>query len=207
MSYRETQNRLAFQKQLEAEENEAKIERERPFREAEEQLRQSSIELGKLTRERILSGKDDDFQPCPTIANARMTTAAASDFNAEQFSLFADTTAIYLNEANTEKITDYLWNQHIQISNAETFRRAAERLSDYGLLELAPAPEPLAEPIPDPVEQRHPVNDGYETGIDQTGAETRHSPMQIAAMTADQYRRWKQIPSLNRNRPSNAPIR
>jgi hypothetical protein len=212
MTYREAQALRAWKEQIAQEEQAAQREKDRPRLEAEEQLRDAAVQLGKLQRERILNGKDDEFKPDEALSNAHMTISAASDFNAEQFSLFADTTDLHLSESNIEAITDFLWRQGVQISSAETFRRAAERLSDYGLLELAPAPEPLSEPVeiePILIEQDQPrqVQRLYDGWDPNTGEPRQYTEFEASQLTADQWRRAMKIPSLNSNRPSSDRIR
>ena len=156
-------------------------------------------------RQNIIAGlKDDNFVPDPLYDNATIAKGKLDAWNNAQADLFmASTPSYYATEANSDRILDYLEAHGVTIVSAESFRRAYERLSSYGLLETRP-PEP--EPVelqPDPLPSHH---EGYAEpqakaqprydGIDpETGESRSYSEFQVRGMTSDVLRRTFSIPS------------
>lgn len=186
-------NRLSsreYREFVEAEEKREQEERERPLREAERQLNETANQLAQVMRERIQSGRDNEFSPDAAVAKATMSTADASRFNTEQVRVFAaNNPDFYPSEGNREILFSYLLRNGIQIANAETFQRAFQRLRDYGLLESAPAPEPIPEPEPEPTPELEPAPNGMQ-GFDLATGESRfYTDYEVNRMGAEQFRR------------------
>ena len=170
-----------------------RIERERPAREAAEQLQQSAVELGRLTREMIANGEDPDgAYVAPEVAGTQITVDEARQFNAVEAQKFmANTPEFYRSDPNVTALFDYLDRNGLQIVTAEMFRRAFERLRDYGLLQERP-PEPTPEPR---VVETEPVTapELEETfvGIDpRNGREKIFNRTEVDNLSADEFKVW-----------------
>jgi len=164
------------------------------LRDLESDINEKQRTIGKLVREKILAGKDNELFISDATRDASMSRADADKFNREQAELCVKNHPEMRNFNNEKSITalyNYFNAHQINIIDAETFYRAFERLRDYGLLEANPAPTPTykpveyVEPTPPPaaVVQK-------EIGIDpRTGEEREYTAYEIARMGSDEYRR------------------
>lgn len=65
-------------------------ERERSVREADEALKATAVELGKLTRQKILTQRDDEFVVDTATATAKMPCSEATEYNRQQIEMFLE---------------------------------------------------------------------------------------------------------------------
>jgi hypothetical protein len=203
MGYRENQSRIQWQAQIEAEENAARIERERPLREAEDSFKHASRQLAELERERVRSGTDE-FSVDSAVADARMSFEEANRWNGEQAALFVDATPEYYpSDENQARLISYLESHGAMICNKATFEAAFEKLRAFSLLEEWPIeqePEPL--PVPILIEQGRPLPvqrlyDGWGTN----GEPRQYTEYEINQLTSEELRKALRIPHVNQNHP------
>ena len=183
--------REAEAREIREREERERAARERPLREAEEAYKSAATEMAKLTREKILSGIDDEAFISPELVNARMTTAAAKKFNLEQAELFRENNP-RVSDADIDALAGYFERNHLRIIDAQMIKAAWDRLSSYGLLEAAPVPEPQTpEPQTIPVlsPEPEPVPETYEGWDPDTGERKIYTKWDVDRMTSEQYRR------------------
>jgi hypothetical protein len=189
-----------FQEEEERLEQAAREERDRPLREIESKYKQSLNELGKATKERILSDREDEDtwkSIVDTVGVNLMSIAQAEKHNASMVNEYrAAHPEYYATPANSRALTDYWSRNNIQVLSVQIIERSVERLMQYGLLEQRPPvvetePELLEEP---PTPEPHPDDDGSEEGYDEeTGERIRKSAYLIGKMNAEQYLRFKRL--------------
>jgi hypothetical protein len=181
--------REAEARELRAREASERAERERPIREAEEALKATAVELGKLTREKILTQVDDDRYKDPDMESARMSQADADAFNRTELKAFlVDNPHAYWSEANRDALGSYFERNHLRIVSRKYLEAAWERLSSYGLLEPEPIPEATHRPAAQP-EAPAPEPDVYEGWDPDTGERKKYSKWEVDRMTGEEYRR------------------
>jgi hypothetical protein len=179
----------------------ARIERERPLRAAEQAFQQTARELATLQRDRISQGKDETF--AAELPHARMTTAQASEQNAAAAFEFVESNPSYFaSDANHERLCGYLFENGCNIATKGDFENAYTRLSEYGLLEDWPAPEPEyeePEPLIEEIQpEPQPVTRLYDGWSLQDGTPRQYTEWEVQQLTADDFRRVMRIPTLNR---------
>jgi hypothetical protein len=182
--------------------------RERPIREATDQLTATHRKLHALTKEQVETAADSEvFIDPATLTRVDPVTGAAvrfelpqaeaERFNVEQARLFIrDHPEFYNSEANIKTVVGYLQRNKIEIVSALTFEKAIARLAELHLLEERPTTpvevsEPIEEVQPVIVEQRQP-----ETflGIDPaTWREKEYTSREVDAMSSNEYRRCFRI--------------
>lgn len=192
----------AFKEQYEAEQRAKREEAERPIREAEAKLKETANALALAIRERIATGRDDEFQIDP--ATFKPIKGTAQEFNqAEAAKFLAANPDYYPSQENFQALTEYINRNapNIILVSALQLEWAFKRLREYGLLRERPVP--LAEPekvrlyFGEGVEQRRhepepssPHEQDSEQGWDlESGLPRTYSRKEISAMSADQYRR------------------
>jgi hypothetical protein len=166
--------------------------RERPIREATEQLTATHRKLHAMEKAQISSRADEQVYVDPvTIAMGTIPQAQADAYNAQQASLFRQNNPdFYPSEKNVQAIVDYLKRNRIEIVSALILEKAYERLSQFGLLEERPAPVEVVEPVEETqpvVVERQPER---FIGIDlSTGTEREYTAYEVDRMSSDEYRR------------------
>jgi hypothetical protein len=197
-------DRLAFRawrEEEEARERAEQAERERPIREATEELNKLHRKVFAKVRERLLNMEDvDEDGRCycwvdPSVDGMRMDWSLAMSQNADEYKAFirAESAWYFHCDANMRTLLGYLERNHCQIFTQEMLKRAALRLDEYHLLEERP-PEP---PKPVPVEVNLTIDRSMETpapvtytGYDQqTGLEREFTAREVDRMSADEFRR------------------
>jgi hypothetical protein len=191
--------REAEAREIREREERERAERERPILEATEALQATANELAKTTREKISTRVDDDFLGSldQETKALKMPRAEAKQFNVEQFEIFkSQRPDAYWSTRNHVAVGDYLARNGFEIVPAKVLEAAWDRLSEYGLLESAPEPEPIAEPRPvQPEPLTAPESSAGEWGWNpDTGEREFKSHFLIAKMTADEYKRFVRIP-------------
>jgi hypothetical protein len=170
-------------------------EKQKPIREATEQLQQTHRELYALQREKISKGVDDEIFVDPATLGYELPQSEADTFNVSECKKFIASHPEYNNsDANNRTVIDYLTRNGVQIFSALTLEKAVQRLQEYRLLEARPAPV-QPKPIPheplitfDTPEQTEKQN--YQVGIDlNTGEEREYSLYEINKMSSDEYRK------------------
>lgn len=193
-----------FQEEQERQDAAEREERERPLREAEAAYQNSLKEIGKATRERIATGKEDaeTWRSIVDTTGTSMSIAQAEKHNAEMVNAYRAAHPEWNpSPANVKALTGYWSRNGIQILSVPIIERSVARLREYGLIEERPEPEPMeeiAEPTSEPVQG----DDGSEWGIDdKTGEPLKLSRYQVSRLTADQYLKFARIPASQLTRP------
>jgi hypothetical protein len=183
----------------------ARIERERPIKEMTAQLAATHGQLLSLARQRVKVAKDAEFDLAsidPEMVSVKMTKNEATEFNGREAETFTANESRYKRCPESENaMLEYAERNGLQVVSARMWQAIFERLLELNLIdEWQPEPEPIPnhEPV---IEQEHqPVHDEYEVGIDlETGLDRAYTRRQVAAMSADQYRRSFGLKTVNRN--------
>jgi uncharacterized protein (DUF362 family) len=177
-------------------------ERNRPIREAEQQLTDTHRKLHAMEKQQVATKADDDvFVDPKTLTRVDPQTgvstrfelpqADAERFNVEQARLFIrDHPEFYNSEANIKTVVGYLQRNKIEIVSALTFEKAVARLAEFRLLEERPAPVEVLETIEEVqpvVVERQPEK---FVGIDlTTGLERQYTPYEVEKMDSTTYRK------------------
>jgi hypothetical protein len=187
---------------LHAAEQEAK---ERPIREATEQLTVTHRKLHAMTRQQVEAAVDDEVFVDPKTLGYELPQTEADTYNAEQARIFKQNhPEFYPSEKNIASVVGYLQRNRIEIVSALTFEKAVARLTEFRLLEerLAPVEVPThtEEAQSVIVEERQPET---FVGIDlSTGLERQYTPYEVDKMSSDDYRRVFKITKANLQLPS-----
>jgi hypothetical protein len=158
-----------------AEEQRQRDTEEAKVREAETNLTATHQKIHELVKKAVVDGRPDpDFGEIPDrIRNRRMTVKQALAFNEAESRRFVEETPDYYRcDKNSKTITDYLWNQGVQIPDAEAYKLAFTRCRSLGLL-VEPAPEPITVEQPEPNEPEQKQDDGSVDGFDLNSGEPR----------------------------------
>ncbi len=171
-------------------------------REAEAELLNTSRKVAALVKERLLKTKDDEVFVTPGMEQSSMSSADAARYNGQQFKLFMQSTPEYVAYSSPETIEslgDCFARNKLMICSQEMCRAAFFRLRDCGLLtpnravEPRPVEKTVQRPVtvvPAPQTQAEVLPDGSELGYDLfTGEQRPYTKREIAALSADQYRR------------------
>jgi hypothetical protein len=169
-----------------------RTERERteaPIRAAEEQLRQTSVKLHAVIRERVEKGHDDELYVSPALVGARMTQQEAARHNTASGKLFLERNPWFYNTPdNIRTVIEYFLRNHTNVIDAEMWERAAKRLAEFNLLpDHRPEQEPEPQPEPQPVEPSKP--EVFEGRDPATGEPRTYTKRQVYLMDAETYRR------------------
>lgn len=176
--------------QIEARERAEREAQERPIREAEALLQQTTAELAKLYRARLLGDvRDPDRFIDPATHGMKLTEAAADEYNiAEARKYRAENRNFYLTDALFNSIKAYFGRNEIRLVSAPMLTALIQRYAEARLLPERPAPEPEPEPIPEPTPG--PLAPQTFKGIDpETGLERDYTAREVDRMSSDEYRR------------------
>lgn len=200
-----------FRARLEAEQDLKRQEQEQLEREADrqakaEQLARQKGKRREFMREGIATGIDplvivDELFNDPTFT-VPVPTDKAEEYQRAEVEKFRKACPDYYPcPENSKTMTDYLernapWLKRV---SAQHWKAVYKRLSEFGLLKERPVVVP-AEPTPASAPKQVNPNltiakdDGSETGWNaQTGQPLTLSRKQVAALSADEYRRFKRI--------------
>jgi hypothetical protein len=151
-------------------------------------------DLGRLLRERIQLGKDEDVYVDPATVGIKLTEEAAAKFNKEQAAVYRSRNPSLTGGALTV-VGEYLERNGINIVSALTIESAVRRLESFGLLNR-PAPAPTPEPPPRPYVNLSvtPLPEDDEprkhVGLDLlTGEERSYTNFQVEKMSASEFSR------------------
>jgi len=115
----------------------------------------------------------------------------ADEYNRREADEFRKTCPDYYACAdNMALLTGYVTRNapKLKLVSAKQWEMVYNRLSNLGLLKQRPAPEPTPESTPEPV-----ADDGSEKGWDEGGNPLKLTRRQVAALSSDEYRRFKRI--------------
>jgi hypothetical protein len=187
-----------FREEYQAEEAAKQMERERPLREAEAQLNETSRELALAMRERLIQGRDPDLLQDASDGNVTDLEAIVSGERETEIFL-ATEPWFYPCEENSKIIMAYIErNRRTRSITAELLSNVATRMRECGLLKERPEePTPAqvfeAEVIEQPASKREPkpeVNVGWDP---LTGKPKTISKYQMDRMSADEFKRFMRI--------------
>jgi hypothetical protein len=164
---------------------------EKKVRDAENALTANHRRLLDLNKKEVLAGRPDiDFQMPESVKARRMTVKQALKFNEAESQRFVDETPEYFrSDRNSKTITDYLWNQGVQIPDAEVYKLAFTRCRYLGLLEEKPEPvaeAPVEQPeVPEPQKQEK-LTPGFDL---VTGAPRDYTEAEIWKMSSSDLKK------------------
>jgi len=165
-----------------------------------EALSERSRRLREFTRNEVANGRDEQLFVSPELRKLTLPKDEATKFNKNESDKFVASTpeyASYRSNESADAILAYLERNGVRIFDVATLRAAFLRLRDLGLIQPRPA-DPPDEPQVRP--KQSVVNltvakpdDGSEQGWDESGNPITLTRRQVAALSADQYRRFKRI--------------
>lgn len=176
------------------------------------QLRATHKKLLETNRKVFLFTKDPELYVSPYLENARWTLEQAIAFNKEQAGAFvAETPEYFACMENFELLSDYFARNLTEIVDKQMWSVAYRKALDLGLLKTGPDPEaePIREAQPEPELEILPANtlravahkveaQGNMYGRDLKTGEIRiFTDHELSQLTADQYRKVLQIPSID----------
>jgi hypothetical protein len=161
---------------------------EKKVRDAENALTANHRRLLDLSKKEVLDGRPDpEFQIPESVKARRMTVKQALKFaEAESARFVAETSEYFRSDKNSTTITNYLFDQGVQIPDAQAYKLAFERCRYLGLLEEKLEVEPQTGPVEQPeVIAAQPQDAGLTAGWDiETGEPRRYSQKEIWKMSS-----------------------
>lgn len=196
MTERDRLSLRAHREEVAAVERLEREERERPIREAEAKLHETSRELAKVYRARLLAEvKDPEMPGDPALDGVIMSEADASKFNGSEFRKYKDAHPdFYWDHKLLERIGNYCELNGIGLISASILGKIVDRFREYGLLPTRPRPELQPEPEQRPyvnltIERTSAMPETYEGWDLDSGQRREYSKREVDRMSADQYRR------------------
>lgn len=196
MTERDRLSLRAHREEVAAAERSEREEHERPIREAEAKLRETSRELAKVYRARLLAEvKDPDIPVDPALNGIAMSEGDASKFNGSEFRKYKDAHPdFYWDHGLLERIGNYCELNGIGLISAAILGKVVDRFREYGLLPKRPRPEPQPKPETRPyvnltIERTSARPETYEGWDLDSGQRREYSKREVDRMSADQYRR------------------
>jgi hypothetical protein len=214
MRERDRISAMAYHAELQALEEAAREERERPIREGEAALNKTYLELRDVEIEAIKTRKDDAVYISPSTQGIVLTVEQANTNNLAAANAFVDQCADYREHYKTNENRDailaYLVDRNlVKIWDVAILQAAFEKLKSLGL--LTPIPVPVA-PAPVPVrrtpavEPEAPKGPQMFAGVDiTTGLDKSYSAREVNAMNGDTYRRAFLVSSESLRLPTVGP--
>ena len=196
MRERDRISAVEHQLELQAIEEQAREERERPIREATEQLEKNYYELTKVYKERLI-GKVPDPERFidPAVGpSVKMSLKDAQTFTAQQWQLFVGQhPELYAGSELLDLIDSYCKKESISIITVAMFERMIERFAACGLLPERPAPVETVNDTPEP-ESETPTGPQMFDGFDPyTDLPITLTKRQVDRLSADEYRRFAKV--------------
>jgi hypothetical protein len=196
MTERQRLERRAWAEEMEREEQ----ERQRPIREATEQLNATYQQIREAQRERLTNPdiQDWDVYIDPQVAGASMPQAHANEHNILEFQKFhKQHPDFYPTTRNIDLLHSYHVRNRAEIYTAAMLGAVFQRMKDAGVdFDEAPVPAPEPDVMRydrrEPVELRIAAPKGSPTyeGFDlETGEPRTYSEREINRMSADQMKR------------------
>jgi hypothetical protein len=195
----------AWHEKIEAEEAQEREARERPIREATQELARTHGKVLQLQQQRVQSGKDSDFNLAeidPEMVSVSLSKSEATEFNGREAELFTQREPRYKAcPASEDAMLAYAERNGLQVVSAKMWQAIFDRLLELNLIEeRQPEPDPEPEPELPPEPQQHPEHgQRLYDGWDQANGNPRQfTEWEVRHMTADQFRIALRIPIVNR---------
>lgn len=181
------------------EEHREEEERQRPIKEATEQLNAMHREIAKIQADTLTNDKvlDADLWIDPTVDGIEMKKSEAAKFNKYHLTLFAEEHPnIAGTERNARLLVNYFEKHGLHIVTFQMLERLFQRLVAAGVFfdeKPAPEPEPMDYSKRDPVEVRiaPPVKPQPVTyrGWDEDGNEREYTEREVSRWSSSEMKR------------------
>lgn len=201
MTHRELLAMRERRRELEAEQTAEREVRERPIRQAEQELQNTYRKLATVYRDRML-GKvpDPDFFISPEVDGLRLSDEHRDEFNRHQCVRFREQHPNLPWDRTVIDLLQRYWDANqADLISTDMIAVAVKRAMELGLVHKAP-PKPVPAPAPIPARQQtapSPRPDDTLVGRDpDTGRERTYTRREADRMSADEYRRrFKVLPT------------